>query len=69
MIAPIRKARLDDMETHLNEYGIVPLHGSGTTIQFCLLRGLQKIGGTYCFIGIMLLPNKRSVLVICYLCI
>ncbi|CAL1169542.1 unnamed protein product, partial [Cladocopium goreaui] len=29
--AAAMKARLDDMETHLNEYGIVPLHGSGTT--------------------------------------
>ena len=28
---------------------------------------LQKIGGTYCFIGIMLLTNKRSVQVIYYL--
>eukprot|EP00913_Durusdinium_trenchii_P026557 g24915.t1 len=25
------KTRLDSMETHLDEYGIVPLHGSGTT--------------------------------------
>ena len=26
-----RKARLDAMELHLNDYGIIPLHGSGTT--------------------------------------
>ena len=25
------KERLDAMETHLDGYGIVPLHGSGTT--------------------------------------
>ena len=31
------------------------------------LGRLQKVGGTYCYIGIMLLPNKRSVLMICYL--
>eukprot|EP00434_Breviolum_minutum_P010839 symbB.v1.2.009555.t1/scaffold604.1/size182248/13 len=29
--ATAMKARLDAMELHLNDYGIIPLHGSGTT--------------------------------------
>lgn len=39
------KARLDAMETHLDGYGIVPLHGSGTTNTKNWRFGWQTGGG------------------------
>ena len=53
------KTRLDSMETHLDEYGIVPLHGSGTTNTKNWSRGEWEgcgwvLGGKGCLATLLL---------------